>query len=274
MTLEEMKKVKRERGYSLAQLSEYTGVPLGTLQKIFSGETAAPRFKTMQALERVLAPNYSADSMVREALAYRVDSKEEWKGEKRQGEYTLEEYYTMPDDRRAELIDGVIYDMNSPTFVHQRIAGIVYYQIFHYIEEKKGRCIPMMAPVDVCLDCDNRTMVQPDILIICDHSKIMKWGILGAPEFVLEVLSPATKWMDCMKKLGKYQNAGVKEYWIIDPYQKKMTVYDYRQEGWPQVFELAGEVGMALFGGDLKINLDRVAEVIQEWPAGGEPEDE
>ena len=132
MTLEEMKKIKQERGYSLAQLSNYSGVPLGTLQKIFSGETETPRYATRKALENVLSDEKyeyeREEQMVEESTVYEAARP------KKQGEYTLEDYYTLPDDRRVELIDGVIYDMSAPTFVHQHISGVIYNTIRKFID--------------------------------------------------------------------------------------------------------------------------------------------
>lgn len=256
MTLEEMKRIKQEKGYSLAQLSKESGVPLGTVQKIFSGETAHPRFATRQALEKALKKDLSV---------YHAGKA------KKQGEYTLEDYYALPDDRRVELIDGVIYDMAAPTFVHQRLIGVIFTQIMIGIDGKRGSCIPMMSPVDVRLDCDDRTMVQPDVLILCDQNKIRRWGIDGAPDFVLETLSDSTKRKDCILKLHKYADAGVKEYWIIDPFGKKLIIYDFREEIVPHIYPLEGEVGLAIYGGEVKVDLERLAEVIQDWPDTNNP---
>ncbi len=269
MTLEEMKRIKKQKGFSNQQLSDYTGVPLGTLQKIMSGATETPRYETRQAIERVLGadervsymenPRHkNQDSVVREA-AYAYEYK------KKQGEYTLEDYYTMPEDWRGELIDGVLYDMDGPTFAHQIIAGNIYAQLLSQINGRKGKCMPMVAPVDVRLDCDERTMVQPDVLIICDRSKVEKWGVMGAPEFVLEVLSPTTKWKDCMTKLVKYQNAGVKEYWMVDPYKKQVTVYDFMHEEGPDVYEMKGEIGLSMYGKQIKLDFESINETIGEW---------
>lgn len=243
MTLEEMKRIKQERGYSLAQLSERSGVPLGTVQKIFSGETEHPRYVTLQALEKALAG-------------------------KKQGGYTLEDYYSLPDERRAELIDGVIYDMSVPTFVHQHILGTIYMAITNYITSKGGACLPMMAPVDVRLDCDDKTMVQPDILILCDRSKICKWGINGAPDFCLEILSESTSRKDCIKKLQKYTEAGVKEYWIIDPLRRLMISYHWKDNYLPHMQPLEGQAGLALYDGELQIDLGELASLIQDYPEG------
>lgn len=267
MTLEEMKRIKQERGFSLAQLSDYSGVPLGTLQKIFSGETEHPRYATRQALERALTDRgcekEGGPKRVAENMAYEASSP------KKQGEYTLEDYYTLPDDRRAELIDGVIYDMSAPTFVHQDVAGEVYSAIREYIRSKGGSCLPMFAPVDVRLDCDDKTMVQPDVLILCDRSKICKWGIMGAPDFCLEIISEATRRKDYIKKLQKYTDAGVKEYWIIDPFRRVLVFYHWKDDYAPHIQPLQGKTGVALFDGELQIDLNRIASLIQDYPEGG-----
>lgn len=269
MTLEEMKHIKQDKGYSLAQLSEYSGVPLGTLQKIFSGETEHPRYATLQALEKVLlgdAGDYMLDKrnmdkqMVREALIYDVFQA------KKQGEYTLEDYYSLPDERRVELIDGVIYDMSAPNFVHQHILGDAYMAIRSYIDAKGGACLPMMAPVDVRLDSDNKTMVQPDVLILCDRSQIRKWGIDGAPDFCLEIISESTSKKDYIKKLQKYTDAGVKEYWIIDPYRKILLAYNWKDDYLPHMYPLEGCVGLALYDEELQIDLGKIAALIQDYP--------
>ena len=276
MTLSEMRQIKEERGYSLAQLSKYSGVPLGTIQKIFSGETIKPRKSTLDAIEKVflgdesvyqgkayayqLESNEQHGDYIRETGAYKIQSEE-----KKQGEYTLEDYYALPEEQRVELIDGVIYDMSSPIFVHQMIAGEVYGQIREYIGKHKGECVPAIAPVDVQLDCDDRTMVQPDVLIVCDRDKIRGFGIFGAPDFVLEVLSPSTRKKDLILKLGKYMEAGVREYWVIDPNKMILITYDFLEEGLPCVYPLKGEVGLAIYEGKLKINLDNISEMIEEY---------
>jgi len=276
MTLEEMKQVKKEKGYSIAQLSEYSGVPLGTLQKIFSGITENPRYATKKAIEQALLhdtdqcdpEDIKKANTVRESAVYKADRI------KKQGEYTIEDYYTLPDERRVELIDGKMYDMASPSFVHQHIAATIFPQISNYIKQKGGGCIPMMAPVDVCLDCDDRTMVQPDILILCDKGKICKWGIMGAPDFILEIISLSTRKKDYTKKLQKYADAGVKEYWIVDPYRRVLVTYDLQGECVPCVQALEGKAGLLLYEGELQIDLDEIAGLIREWPEEGPAENE
>lgn len=177
MTIQEMKRRKRELGYSNAKVAELSGVPLGTVQKIFSGETSYPRYATLQALEQVLGEPSSTTGkcFVNETTAPYLT--------KKQGDYTLKDYYAFPEDYRIELIDGVIYNMTSPASAHQLIAGYIYNQLFNHITGKHGDCLPMISPIDVQLDCDNKTMVEPDVIVVCDRNKVIKRCVYGAPGF-------------------------------------------------------------------------------------------
>lgn len=254
MTIEEMKKRKQEKGYSYAQMAQISGVPLGTIQKIFSGETTSPRYDTLHALEMI----FREPGTVQEPMVYTAD---------RQGSYTLKDYYALPDEQRVELIDGWFYEMLAPTLLHQVIAGEVYRQIANFIMDNKGECKPVIAPVDVQLDCDERTMVQPDVAILCKKEKAKLWGIYGSPDFVMEVISPSTSKKDCVKKLAKYENAGVREYWILDPYQKKLLVYFFEDNVCPAIYGLDEPVSVNIYEGRLKIQFSDIKEWIEETEA-------
>ena len=251
MTIADMKKRKKELGYTNEKISELSGVPLGTVQKIFAGVTESPRYETLQALERVLGRR---SDMVMEPSAYYSSFA------KRPGEYTTEDYYALPPDRRAELINGEIYDMASPSPLHQMIATEIWQSLKNYIRSKKGKCIPMVAPLDVCLDCDDKTMIQPDVLVVCDRNKILNKCVFGAPDFVVEIFSDSTKKKDMYLKLDKYADAGVSEYWMIDPERQKIIVYDLAHEEIPAVYGFQSQIPVGIFGGDCTIDFQEILE--------------
>ena len=251
MTIQEMKEKKKEKGYTYAKMAELSGVPLGTIQKIFCGETESPRYDTLQALEAL----FTEKSMVQEKAGYEIYT---------EGNCTIEDYYALPEDTRVELMDGVFYDMYSPTFLHQRIAGEIYRQIANYIMDQGGDCQPFVSPVDVQLDCDQWTMVQPDVGIICDKNQVKKWGIYGAPDFLVEIISPSTKVKDYTKKLFKYMNAGVREYWILDPYQQKLLVYFFESETYPVIYGVDQPVPVGIYEGKLVIEFGHIYKWILE----------
>ncbi len=170
--------------------------------------------------------------------------------EKQSGEFTVEDYRALPDDLRAELIDGIFYIMESPSFRHQAILGSLYKQLTDFIESRGGSCIPVLSPMDVQLDCDEKTMIQPDVLVLCDRSKIREWGIYGAPDLVMEILSASTARKDTGLKLTKYRQAKVREYWIIDPEKCQICVYDFRKEIPPALYGWQDAVPVRIFDGD------------------------
>ena len=246
-----MKEKKKEKGYTYAQIADLSGVPLGTVQKIFSGETVNPRYDTLLALEHF----FEEPLEVREPVYNRYE---------RNGSYTVDDYRALPDEQRVELIDGYFFDMYSPTFGHQSIGGEIYRQIANYIMERGGSCRPFIAPVDVQLDCDNRTMVQPDVGIVCDPDKIKRFGIYGAPDFLVEVISPSTKKRDFTLKLSKYMEAGVREYWILDFTQKRILVYYFESDVYPVIYGFDQPVPVNIYNGDLKIDFSNIAKWLDE----------
>lgn len=141
--------------------------------------------------------------------------------------YTIADIYGLPDGERAELVDGHMYMMAPPNTRHQEISGELFRQISNDIVEKGGKCKVFAAPFAVFLNCDDKNYLEPDISVICDKSKLDEKGCSGAPDWVIEIVSPQSSRMDYFIKLFKYQAAGVREYWIVDAKDSSVTVYDF-----------------------------------------------
>jgi Uma2 family endonuclease len=141
--------------------------------------------------------------------------------------YTYSDYYEMnEEDERWELIDGMLYDMTpAPILRHQRVLSRLHIKLGNYLEGSPCDIFP--APFDVRLNADtyDDTVVQPDISIICNNDILDDKGCVGAPDIVVEILSPSTAIKDKTVKLKKYMESGVKEYWIVDPIANTVQVY-------------------------------------------------
>ena len=144
--------------------------------------------------------------------------------------YTIEDIYNLPQGKRAELIDGEIYMMASPSTIHQRLVMALSNRIYNYIDSKQGSCEVFLSPFAVFLNADNEIYLEPDISVICDKSKITDEGCKGAPDWVIEIVSQSSKRMDYYIKLFRYRTAGVKEYWVVDPEKNHVIVYDFEHD--------------------------------------------
>lgn len=143
--------------------------------------------------------------------------------------YTLDDIYALPDGERAELIDGQIYYMSPPARKHQKLAGELFTAISNHIKSKGGTCEPYIAPFAVFLNGDEN-YVEPDISVICKPDKLNDKGCNGAPDWIIEIVSPGSRKMDYYTKLFKYRTAGVREYWIVDPDKNRILVYNFESE--------------------------------------------
>ena len=139
--------------------------------------------------------------------------------------YTEEDYYSLGEDIRAELINGQFYYMAAPSRIHQEILMYLSKIIANYIDSKKGACKVYPAPFAVKLIYDKSNIAEPDISVICDRDKLTDKGCLGAPDWIIEIVSPSDPKHDYITKLNLYNNAGVREYWIVDPMYSRVYVY-------------------------------------------------
>lgn len=145
--------------------------------------------------------------------------------------YTEEDYYNLPEDVRAELIEGkLIYNQAAQSRIHQTILMELSGTIRNYLRLKGGSCRVLPAPFAVRLREDRNTIVEPDISVICDRSKLTDRGCTGAPDWIIEIVSPSNSSQDYVLKLNLYANAGVREYWIVDPARQSIFVYYLEQD--------------------------------------------
>lgn len=170
--------------------------------------------------------------------------------------YTTDYIYNLPDGQRAELIDGQIYAMSPPSFRHQKIVVELSTIINNYIKGNNGLCEVLPAPFAVFLNQDDKNYVEPDISVICDKNKLNERGCNGAPDWIIEVVSPGSKRMDYFIKLFKYRTAGVREYWIVDPKKEIVIVYDFDGETMEE-YTFADKIKVAIYR-DLEIDFSEI----------------
>lgn len=251
MDINELKRLKEEKKITNQQLADMSGVPYGTITKIFCGVTKRPRADKLAAIERAIKEFIEDESGALD-LSVIFNKKTN----------TIEDYFNLPDNTRAELIDGEFYLMAEPTIWHQRVAGLIYFMLFSYVREKGRKCLPLIYPVGVQLDMDDKTVVEPDVVIVCNPDKVKDKVVYGAPDWVLEVVSPSSKKRDYILKLQKYQNAGVREYWIIDREKERVTVYtnlDNSEKMEVEIYSFDDKIPVGIYD-DLVIDLSEIKD--------------
>jgi Uma2 family endonuclease len=145
--------------------------------------------------------------------------------------YSYTDYLSWPEEERWEIIDGVPYMQATPTRIHQEISGNIFVQIHTYLSGKS--CKVYHAPFCVRLDTDKNNnkienVAEPDITVVCDQSKLDKVGCKGAPDLIVEILSPSTGRKDKLLKFDKYEKAGAKEYCLVEPEEKYLAETNWR----------------------------------------------
>ena len=311
-TIQELDRRRKELGLTHAALSARSGVSVPTLQKIFSGTTASPRFSTIKKLEAVLftelapatgsegsgspvssytgagkawepypsggydanpaiiceppTPYRAGDASPDDAMSgeptertLSVYDPNDWVRRlgKPQGTFTVEDVEKIPEDQHYELIDGVLIRLESPTFEHQQILVYMMTEFYRFIMEEDCDCVVVCAPFDIQLDRDHKTRVEPDILIICNEENVTPTRGDGAPDLCVEILSPSTRSKDQLLQRYKYEKAGVKEFWVVDPEYRRITVYLLEQEGEPKTYTFEDTVPIGLCGGKHAIDFSK-----------------
>lgn len=161
--------------------------------------------------------------------------------------YTTEDIYALPDGERAELINGQIYMMAPPSRKHQDILSFLHLAIGNHIANNSGECRVYPAPFAVFLFADDSKYLEPDISVICDKSKLNDRGCNGAPDWIIEIVSPGSRAMDYYTKLSLYREAGVREYWIVDPVKQAIFVYGMEQAAAPVIYSFADKIKVNIY---------------------------
>lgn len=163
--------------------------------------------------------------------------------------YTSEDYWNLPEEKRAELINGKFYDMAPPSRIHQKLVMELSATIREYIKKNHGSCEVYPAPFAVNLDADDKDWVEPDVSVICDPNKLTDRGCSGAPDLIFEIVSSASRKMDYSLKNMIYSQAGVREYWIVDPAKEKVVVYCYENDSDPCLYSFDADVPVGIYPG-------------------------
>jgi Uma2 family endonuclease len=174
---------------------------------------------------------------------------------------TLEQYEALPEDVRIEVFDGVVYDMAGPSQEHQTILTELLVSLRNYIRGKGGSCSVFPAPFDVKLNDSPLTIVQPDLMVVCDKNKLDGKRCNGAPDFIVEIISPGNPSDDYIRKLYYYKNAGVREYWIVDPLRKTVTVNYFEGNMLSIQYSFYSTIKVNIYD-DLLINFSAIADLL------------
>lgn len=174
---------------------------------------------------------------------------------------TLEQYEALPEEKRIEVFDGIVYDMASPSQIHQTILTELLVSLRNYIRGKGGNCSVFPAPFDVKLNDNPLTIVQPDLMIVCDQDKLDGKRCNGAPDFIIEIVSPGNPSDDYIRKAYYYKNYGVREYWIVDPKRRMITVNYFEGDLLNIQYSFESTIKVNIYD-DLFINFSEIVELL------------
>ena len=266
---DKFQEIRESLGLTQKDIERISGIQQAEISKIEKG-VGNPSLATVvrlgKAVNNVISLDFSpaGDSTVYENAALNDELVKYLGTGKHQGEFTVSDMGKLPEDSRYELIDGCIYDIGTPSMVHQDILIHVTSVIYNFIKGKNGRC-KVSSNFGLRFVGDEKNYVVPDIGIICDQNKISYDGVNGAPDFLVEIVSPNNKRNDYYRKLDLYGKRGVREYWIIDPMKKCVVVHDFDNDECPEIHFLNETVSVGIYGDELQIDLNEINAIILQY---------
>jgi len=292
VNIENIRNRKKDLKLTTSELAYLAEVPTSTVSKIMTGETKNPSYFTIEKIENALDKvemQLRIEAYIHELAKYiavhpnevfdhsefeRIYREKFNLGETSIPSATSQELYTFikgnlalkkeskvsisvlhkeNTDRWTELLDGVVIRNETPNRRHQEIVQALGFEFRCFIRENNGNCKVYDAGINVQIDEDEFSNLIPDIALVCDDSKLTEFGIWGAPDLVIEVVSPSSRKNDYRKKLYKYMNAGVREYWIVDPEKEKITVYLDGEPMMAYVYGFGDEIPVFIYDNALKL---------------------
>lgn len=252
MLIHKVQDLREHSQLSDYELSELSGIPLDRMNDILSGGEKESDYASLLVLEEVLATGekvpFSYNRTMQESCLVR-EAGIPYQYRARKSNYNIEDIERLSEYQRAELIRGVLYMLAAPSRMHQFLISELLYRIRRHIADNRGGCQVYTVPFDVRLFGNDMTCVLPDILVVCDKTKLTDKGCFGAPDWVIEIVSASNSKHDYVTKKEEYRQAGVREYWIIDPFQKNLSVYTFETSEEPKVYSYSEEVPSEVLSG-------------------------
>ena len=291
-----LKERKKRLKLTTARLADLAELPASTVSKIMTGETKNPSYETVERLDKILLHEEMLrrieayrkalfDYMERESegsvdqrkfekryrrekhlndaplpFAVPTDSKEIYGNLalRSQERVTADILDEIGEDKSIELLDGHLVFNVAPSLPHQLLVQALGKRIEGYIEENHGKCRMFNVGVNVYPDEDDETLLIPDIVVLCDEDKLFEGGILGAPDWIIEVVSERTRHRDYNEKMHKYMCAGTREYWIVDPARERVTTYISGEPMMVYIYAFEDPVPVQIYGGKLEIRMGEI----------------
>ena len=269
--LQEIKNRKKALKLTTAELADRAGLPVSTVSKIMTGETKNPSYVTIEKIESVIAHEemcrrvYAYFKLLKEYIDNHTDETvDQIEFEKKYGNLALDKklnidfLHELGEDKQIELINGHLIYNEAPNIHHQMIVQNLGRIIDDFIRSNSGKCRMFNVGVNLYFEEDDNSLLIPDLVVLCDDSKLSESGITGTPDWIIEVVSRSTRRVDYNEKMHKYMGTGVREYWIVDPEKERVTTYIEGEPMMAYIYGFDDEIPVYIYDGKLSICINHL----------------